>query len=70
MLYYLHLLFTEEASIVIGGLIGLLDDIVALAKLPAASLDDVSAAAGRAKAAGVVVYDTAVTPEYLQGWHR
>ncbi|CAD5268887.1 MULTISPECIES: DUF808 family protein [Halomonadaceae] len=37
----------------IGGLIGLLDDIAALAKLPAASLDDVSAAAGRAKAAGV-----------------
>ena len=47
----------------IGGLIGLLDDIAALAKLTAASLDDVSAAAGRAtaKAAGVVVDDTAVT---------
>lgn len=29
----------------IGGLIGLLDDIAALAKLSAASLDDVSAAA-------------------------
>ena len=53
----------------IGGLIGLLDDIAALAKLTAASLDDVSAAAGRAtaKAAGVVVDDTAVTPQYLQG---
>ncbi|MGY0553880.1 DUF808 domain-containing protein [Vreelandella sp. 2A-K22] len=53
----------------IGGLIGLLDDIAALAKLSAASLDDVSAAAGRAtaKAAGVVVDDTAVTPQYLQG---
>ncbi|MGE6608348.1 DUF808 family protein [Halomonas sp. NPDC076908] len=40
----------------IGGLIGLLDDIAALAKLTAASLDDVSADAGRAtvKAAGVV----------------
>lgn len=52
-----------------GGLIGLLDDIAALAKLSAASLDDVSAAAGRAtaKAAGVVVDDTAVTPQYLQG---
>ena len=46
----------------IGGLIGLLDDIAALAKLSAASLDDVSAAAGRAtvKAAGVVVDDAAV----------
>ncbi|OLO11109.1 ABC transporter [Chromohalobacter japonicus] len=53
----------------IGGLIGLLDDIAALAKLSAASLDDVSAAAGRAtaKAAGVVVDDAAVTPQYLQG---
>ncbi|WP_447555434.1 DUF808 domain-containing protein [Vreelandella sp. EE22] len=53
----------------IGGLIGLLDDIAALAKLAAASLDDVSAAAGRAtaKAAGVVVDDTAVTPQYLHG---
>ncbi|MGP5323643.1 DUF808 family protein [Vreelandella titanicae] len=54
----------------IGGLIGLLDDIDALAKLSVTSLDDVSAAAGRAKAAGVVVYDTTVTPQYLQGWHR
>lgn len=53
----------------IGGLIGLLDDIAALAKLSAASLDNVSVAAGRAtaKAAGMVVDDTAVTPQYLQG---
>ncbi|MBC7310576.1 MAG: DUF808 family protein, partial [Tetrasphaera sp.] len=38
-----------------GGLAALLDDIAALAKLAAASVDDVSAAAGRAsaKAAGV-----------------
>lgn len=52
----------------IGGLIGLLGDIAALAKLTAASLDDISAAVGRAtvKAAGVVVGDTAVTPQYLQ----
>jgi predicted DNA repair protein MutK len=43
-----------------GGLAGLLDDIAALAKLAAASIDDVGAAAGRAsaKAAGVVVDDT------------
>jgi len=47
----------------------LLDDIAALAKLAAASVDDVGAAAGRAsaKAAGVVVDDTAVTPQYVQG---
>ncbi len=52
-----------------GGLVGLLDDIAALAKLAAASIDDVGAAAGRAsaKAAGVVVDDTAVTPAYVHG---
>ena len=43
-----------------GGLVALLDDIAALAKLAAASIDDVGAAAARAsaKAAGVVVDDT------------
>ncbi|HEX2578061.1 MAG TPA: DUF808 family protein, partial [Aquihabitans sp.] len=52
-----------------GGLVGLLDDVAALAKLAAASVDDVGAAAGRAsvKAAGVVVDDTAVTPAYVRG---
>ena len=52
-----------------GGLVGLLDDIAALAKLAATSIDDVGAAAGRAsvKAAGVVVDDTAVTPAYVHG---
>lgn len=52
-----------------GGLVGLLDDVAALAKLAAASVDDVSAAAGRAsvKAAGVVVDDAAVTPTYVHG---
>jgi hypothetical protein len=48
---------------------GLLDDVAALAKLAAASVDDVGAAAGRAsvKAAGVVVDDAAVTPGYVRG---
>jgi predicted DNA repair protein MutK len=52
-----------------GGLVGLFDDIAALAKLAAASVDDVGATAGRAsvKAAGVVVDDAAVTPAYVQG---
>jgi predicted DNA repair protein MutK len=52
-----------------GGLVGLLDDVAALAKLAAASIDDVGAAAGRAsvKAAGVVVDDAAVTPTYVRG---
>lgn len=53
-----------------GGLAALLDDIAALAKLAAASVDDIGAAAGRAsaKAAGVVVDDTAVTPRYVHGF--
>ena len=52
-----------------GGLVGLFDDVAALAKLAASSIDDVGAAAGRAsmKAAGVVVDDAAVTPQYVQG---
>ena len=52
-----------------GGLFALLDDVAVLAKAAAASVDDVGAAAGRAsmKAAGVVVDDTAVTPQYVQG---
>jgi predicted DNA repair protein MutK len=52
-----------------GGLVALLDDVAALAKLAAASLDDVAGAAGRAgaKAAGVVIDDTAVTPRYVVG---
>ena len=52
-----------------GGLVALLDDVAALVKLAAASVDDVGAAAARAsvKATGVVVDDTAVTPRYVQG---
>ena len=52
-----------------GGLVGLFDDIAALAKMAAASIDDVGVAAGRAsvKAAGVVVDDAAVTPTYVRG---
>jgi predicted DNA repair protein MutK len=51
-----------------GGLVALLDDVAALAKLAAASVDDVGAAAGKAsaKAVGVVVDDTAVTPNYVR----
>ena len=52
------------------GLIALLDDVAALAKVAAASLDDVAAQAGRAgvKAAGVVIDDAAVTPRYVVGF--
>jgi uncharacterized protein len=52
-----------------GGLFALFDDVAVLARMAAASVDDVGAAAGRAsvKAAGVVVDDTAVTPQYVHG---
>lgn len=52
------------------GLLALLDDVVALTKVAAASLDDVAAQAGKAgsKAAGVVIDDAAVTPRYVVGF--
>ena len=53
-----------------GGLAALLDDIAAMAKAAAASIDDIGIAASRAgvKAAGVVVDDAAVTPRYVHGF--
>lgn len=53
-----------------SGLLALLDDVVALAKVAAASVDDIAAQATKAgaKAAGVVVDDAAVTPRYLVGF--
>ena len=52
------------------GLIALLDDVAAIAKVAAASLDDVASQAAKAgvKAAGVVIDDTAVTPGYVIGF--
>ncbi|PWB96615.1 DUF808 domain-containing protein [Salinibacterium hongtaonis] len=52
-----------------GGLVALLDDVAALARIAAASLDDVAAGAAKAgvKAAGVVIDDAAVTPQYVSG---
>ncbi|HEX4894072.1 MAG TPA: DUF808 domain-containing protein [Hyphomicrobiaceae bacterium] len=52
-----------------SGLFALLDDVAMIAKLASASVDDVTAAAGKAgmKAAGVVIDDTAVTPRYVHG---
>src|SRR5215211_4075945 len=52
------------------GLIALLDDVAGLAKVTAASLDDVTAQATKAgaKAAGVVIDDAAVTPRYVVGF--
>lgn len=52
------------------GLIALLDDVVAISKVAAASLDDITAQAAKAgaKAAGVVIDDAAVTPKYATGF--
>jgi predicted DNA repair protein MutK len=52
------------------GLIALLDDVAAIAKVAAAQIDDVAAQAAKAgaKAAGVVIDDAAVTPRYMTGF--
>jgi hypothetical protein len=52
------------------GLIALLDDVAAIAKLAAASLDDVGVKAAKVggKAAGIVIDDAAVTPRYVVGF--
>jgi uncharacterized protein len=53
-----------------GGLLALLDDIAAIAKVAASSLDDIATTAAKAgtKAAGIVIDDTAVTPNYVVGF--
>jgi predicted DNA repair protein MutK len=53
-----------------SGLIALLDDVATIAKIAAASVDDIGLAVGKAgtKAAGVVIDDTAVTPNYVTGF--
>lgn len=53
-----------------SGLLALLDDVAAIAKVAAASIDDVAAQAAKAgvKAAGAVIDDAAVTPKYVQGF--
>jgi predicted DNA repair protein MutK len=52
------------------GLIALLDDVAAIAKVAAAQLDDIATQAAKAgaKAAGVVIDDAAVTPRYMTGF--
>ncbi|MCG7449966.1 DUF808 domain-containing protein [Corynebacterium kefirresidentii] len=52
-----------------GGLFALLDDVALIARSAASSVDDVAALAGKTsvKAAGVVVDDAAVTPQYVEG---
>jgi predicted DNA repair protein MutK len=52
------------------GLLALLDDVAGLVKVAAASLDDVVGQAAKAgvKAAGAVIDDAAVTPNYVHGF--
>jgi predicted DNA repair protein MutK len=56
--------------VIMSGLLALLDDVAAIAKVAAASVDDIAAAAAKAgsKTAGVVIDDAAVTPKYVQGF--
>ena len=53
-----------------SGLLALLDDVAAIAKVAAASVDDVIGQAAKAgsKAAGAVIDDAAVSPKYVQGF--
>lgn len=53
-----------------SGLLALLDDVAGIAKVAAASVDDVAAQALKAgtKAAGAVIDDAAVTPKYVTGF--
>ena len=52
------------------GLLALLDDVAGLVKVAAASLDDIAGQAAKAgvKAAGAVIDDAAVTPNYVHGF--
>lgn len=53
-----------------SGLLALLDDVAGIAKVAAASVDDIAAQAAKAgvKAAGAVIDDAAVTPKYVHGF--
>lgn len=52
-----------------GGLLALLDDVAALVKVTAATLDDIPAQVAKtgSKVTGVVIDDAAVTPKYVVG---
>src|SRR3954453_17136595 len=60
----------SRGALVSIGLIALLDDVAALAKVAAASLDDIAGQAAKAgaKAAGVVIDDAALPPRYVVGF--
>lgn len=52
-----------------GGLLALLDDVALIARQAAASIDDVAGMTAKtsSKAAGVVIDDAAVAPQYVEG---
>ncbi len=52
-----------------SGILALLDDIAAIARLAAAQVDDIAAQAAKAgaKSAGIIIDDAAVTPKYVTG---
>ena len=52
-----------------GGLLALLDDVALIARQAAASVDDIAGMTAKTstKAAGVVIDDAAVTPQYVSG---
>ncbi|OIP85854.1 MAG: ABC transporter [Rhodobacterales bacterium CG2_30_65_12] len=53
-----------------SGLLALLDDVAGIAKVAAASVDDIAGQAAKAgaKAAGAVIDDAAVSPKYVHGF--
>ena len=52
-----------------SGILALLDDIAAIARLAASQVDDIAAQAAKAgaKSAGIIIDDAAVTPKYVTG---
>lgn len=52
-----------------SGILALLDDVAAIAKLAAAQVDDIAVKAAKAssKSAGILIDDAAVTPKYVTG---
>jgi uncharacterized protein len=61
---------SKQGDSVMSGLLALLDDVAAIAKVAASSVDDITSAAAQAsaKAAGVVIDDAAVAPKYVTGF--